>query len=303
MYSVCEGKTMVAGMIIVPPSLTFKFDLCLMLLMIMMLSGCSSDANLPLATVATIPTNASTDVYLLPAVNSRSITEAFNDTTYYVWNNGRFIGKWGISPVGCVNATNSTSLCPAFTLRPGDSLDLLSVTNSSPYPEYYRTSIPDKAAYYVQPQVLVPTLYDFWYSIYDNSRIAHVNSGDNISIPAMQDYELRMLVNPAQQQRIFNYLCCNHVGFYVSLNSRSGGLMPIAEEGCAGGDFYDLRISNEYSLLLTGVAGERFLSCAFMDKAYYISHAGAVSAGVVDDDWNDLGLINPTFNLTINFTE
>ena len=244
------------------------------------------------------------DVFLLKALNSRDNTNIIVNTTYDVTWNRKYLGKWNASQDITVNITK---LNKTFTFQPGDRLKLLVSVDESPYKKLIEETIPDSPTHYIIPEMYLPRLSDFKFKIWDEEKNQRLGK-EGIFMGSFDSYELLIEIEKGtQRNNMFTNICCVYnpksmedpklYGRY-SYNHLE---LAFSSKLCIGREYKLLETNEDITMvvLTNDFEEEHNITCTFLDSTYFLTKSGDIGYGVEDDNWEDVGVENPSFTVKV----
>ena len=278
------------------------------ILSILLLAGCSQAYNRGAVDIDSAKLNAKhnkTDLYLFPGVEQENPTEVMNKTHYQIFRNGDYLGVWESNRWNPANF-NLNQTNKSITFLPYDEIEMIVWSDPSKkyplgtYKKYMEMMVEDKALEYVVPKLKPITQSGFHFHVTDQN--FHHLSDQNWTISMLPNDRSEITVDlPGYDNDKFQYFCCNYENLYdfeVDLIQKRDGSRDFT---CSGRNYYELDGENKFSFYLysSPYFEKAQITCHFLDADYFINHHGEIEYGIVDDNWNDLGLPNPSFNITI----
>jgi hypothetical protein len=261
-----------------------------------------------------ITTFDSTDIYLLPAVDSRDQTLPLNDTTYDIIYEGQYLGKRDASTSEALrNMTinfSEANLTKTFVFAPTDDLDLLVSVKDLPYPTRMKERISDKHSHYIVPQIYVPTLNDFKYRVRNDWLEDPTKIGAEIDRYDRYDFEIEFTGNEEHQ---FDHICC--VYDHYSLEEFEITTIMFDPVDYISWKRSPPECENEYMILLPKGEDLHFtlitddytdpfnFTCYFIDSVWTLNKDGEYSHEAITPHRKDAGLPNPSFTIQISKPE
>ncbi len=275
--------------------------------LIITISGCNQQTGSYQVEIAASHINNATQVYLLPAIDSDYSNHELNNTTYTIFLNGYFVGKWNASylPIIIYNQSNPTTN-ETIIFKPYDKFVLLVESSGAPYNEIIKTEVSDSPYFFIRPKMNIPVNPLYIMQLYDDDTFPSIEGIDNRTVNLimnpMDEHSLYLFISDNNN---YNYVCCNIMTDDVSIRLYGAEGFLIQREltpdrSCY--DAYKLQKGKKMTLKIKSnefFSGKSQLTCTLYDEVLTLNKYGEPNAITIDEDGFDVGLPNHKIDIVI----
>lgn len=281
------------------------------LLFLFLIAGCTGE-QIRGGDVAISTKNDRVAFYLLDGTNKDDFGSVLN-TTYKIKVDGEYIGEYsGDIDNRTRHANFSNTTVPFIYFASHSELEVLASSESEHegehvYSKLIKYDMPDSPTAYYRPAFDVAQEGTFNFDaeldgVWDINRY-------NWTVSALPYDKIYMDVH-ISDQNTFKYICCNFDRRFVEgIDFREkytrkllSDAYPAYELTCS---YYAYKLAKDMEITIsTGdtsfMKEPTTVNCHFLDEEAYMDRDGDFRVGTSDDRYNDLGLPNPGFNITIS---
>ena len=268
--------------------------------LLILLSGCVKDSN---GDVPIVYEHEKVDIYLFLGV----ALDIINDTVYEIFYENIYLGEFEPNFVESFNLSDiniSDGFNKSLVMAPGTEL-IIFIKSKSGYSDGYK--IYNKVINYIVPDkimdIIIPEfdyLNEFRFEVFDFYLDKSYRNPENISVLVRPSDIYHFDINIDDKQKLA-YFACSYdvVDVDVGIGLNYIWAANNADYFLKTDGMYELDNYFTVTIKTDKFFNETVIACYFIDEEYHIDEYKEIRYSAFDDNRNDLGFPNPSFNIIL----